>query len=173
MNDVSSTGTGFRVVSTTPLLPTAQPTLSGEKIGFVGGHGTTTQENNYTYTDNNLEPGEYSYRLLQVDFDGARNESEVVNVEINTQPEDYALMQNYPNPFNPTSTIEYSIPADGNVKIEIFSVNGEEIKTIVNEYKSAGRYKINFDAAGLTSGTYFYKIRSGEFTSVKKMVLLR
>jgi hypothetical protein len=147
--------------------------IDWKKIGFIKGNGTSTNENHYSYIDKNLKSGRYSYKLVQIDFDGTRTESEVINVEINYQPKEYALMQNYPNPFNPATTIEYSIAADGNVKLKIFNTLGEEVKTLVNEYKTAGSYKINFDASALPSGVYYYKIETGRFTSVKKMILLR
>ena len=120
-----------------------------------------------------METGSYSYKLVQIDFDGTRTESEVVNVEINSQPKEYALMQNYPNPFNPTTTIEYSIPENGNVKLKIYNSLGEEVATLVNEYKTAGNYKINFDASALPSGIYFYRINANNFSSVKKLILLK
>ena len=147
--------------------------IDWKKIGFIKGNGTSTNENHYSYIDKNLKSGRYSYKLVQIDFDGTRTESEVINVEINYQPKEYALMQNYPNPFNPATTIEYSIAVDGNAKLKIFNTLGEEVKTLVNEYKTAGSYKINFDASALPSGVYYYKIETGRFTSVKKMILLR
>lgn len=143
------------------------------KIGFVEGYGTTTQEKNYKYTDKDLEQGEYSYKLVQLDFDGTRTESEVVSVEINNLPMDYSLKQNFPNPFNPSTTIEYSIPYNGYVELAVFNVTGQKVKTLVNTYKKGGTYKSKFDASSLPSGIYFYRIRTGDFTSVKKMVLLR
>ena len=148
-------------------------TLDWKKIGFIKGQGTTTKENNYSFVDKNLGTGSYSYKLFQIDFDGTRTESEIVNVNINSQPKEYALMQNYPNPFNPTTTIEYSIPENGNVKLKIYNSLGEEVATLVNEYKTARSYKINFDASTLPSGVYYYKIITEKFSSVKKMILLK
>ena len=144
-----------------------------ESIGFVEGHGTTTQENNYRYADYNLESGDYSYRLVQIDFDGTRSESGVVNVEVNTRPAEYSLRQNYPNPFNPSTIVEYSIPENGNVKVEIFNALGEEVTTLVNDYKQAGDYKVKFNASALSSGIYYYRIESGNFVKTRKMILLR
>ena len=148
-------------------------TLDWKKVGFIKGNGTSTNENHYSYTDKNLKSGRYSYKLVQIDFDGTRTESEVINVEINYQPKEYALMQNYPNPFNPATTIEYSIAVDGNAKLKIFNTLGEEVKTLVNEYKTAGSYKINFDASALPSGIYYYRIDVNNFLAVKKMILLK
>jgi hypothetical protein len=85
----------------------------------------------------------------------------------------YALMQNYPNPFNPNTTISYQLPKSGQVTIKVYDVLGNEVKTLVNEYKTAGSYLVNFDAGRLSSGMYIYKITAGGFTSAKKMTLIK
>jgi len=85
----------------------------------------------------------------------------------------YALSQNYPNPFNPTTTIAYQIPNDGKVTIKIFDVTGREVTTLVDEFKSSGQYSVKFDASRLSSGIYFYSIRSGDYNAVKKMSLIK
>jgi hypothetical protein len=90
----------------------------------------------------------------------------------------FDLKQNYPNPFNPTTTIKYSVPSNGknkmaNVVLKVFDVLGNEIATLINEEKPAGNYEVGFDAAGLTSGIYFYKLQSGSFVDTKKMLLLK
>lgn len=88
-------------------------------------------------------------------------------------PLEFALYQNYPNPFNPVTTIKYQIPQSGTVTIKVYDVLGKEIATLANEEKSAGSYEVKFDASRLSSGVYFYKIRAGEYISVRKMILLR
>jgi hypothetical protein len=85
----------------------------------------------------------------------------------------YNLAQNFPNPFNPSTLITYSIPTSSNVIINVYNILGELIKTLVNEYQEAGSYKVNFDAGGLSNGIYFYKIQSGNFAAIKKMLLLK
>jgi len=85
----------------------------------------------------------------------------------------FELNQNYPNPFNPGTTIRYSIPSDGFVKLSIFNTIGEEVRTLVNEFKVAGSYDENFDAAELSSGIYFYKLQTGSFVQTKKMILMK
>jgi len=85
----------------------------------------------------------------------------------------YYLSQNYPNPFNPTTVIEYSIPSDGFVELKIFNSSGEDIRTLVSEYKTAGAYEVTFNAQILASGIYFYRINAGKFTAVRKMVLFK
>jgi photosystem II stability/assembly factor-like uncharacterized protein len=88
-------------------------------------------------------------------------------------PKRYSLSQNYPNPFNPTTSIEYSIPESGNVKLKVYNSIGKEVATLSSGYKATGVYKVNFDAAGLSSGIYYYKLTSGNFSEVKKMILLK
>ena len=85
----------------------------------------------------------------------------------------YSLEQNYPNPFNPTTTIAYSIASAGQVRIDLYNALGQKVKTLVNEHKPAGRYQVTVDASDLSSGVYFYRIETGSFHAVKKMVLIR
>jgi len=85
----------------------------------------------------------------------------------------YASSQNYPNPFNPTTTIAYQLPKDGKVTIKIFDVIGREVTTLVDEFKPSGRYTVQFDASRLSSGIYFYSLRSGSYNVVKKMSLIK
>jgi hypothetical protein len=88
-------------------------------------------------------------------------------------PSDYSLNQNYPNPFNPSTKIAYQIPKSGHVTLKVFNALGKEVATLVNEEKSLGRYTIDFNAQGLSSGIYFYSIRSGSYFETKKMMLLK
>lgn len=98
----------------------------------------------------------------------------VTNVtEENNLPVKFDLSQNYPNPFNPSTIIRYSVIETGNVVLKVYNTLGQEVKTLVNEVKSAGVYEVNFDASGLASGLYIYKIQAGSFSSVKKMMLLK
>lgn len=88
-------------------------------------------------------------------------------------PVAYALEQNFPNPFNPSTKINYSIPTEGFVTLDVYNSIGQKVANLVSESKTAGTYTINFDASNLTSGIYFYKISSGNFTETKKMILLK
>ena len=85
----------------------------------------------------------------------------------------YNLSQNYPNPFNPTTAISYSIPNSSFVQIQIFDILGRKVSTLLNEEKTAGNYKINFNASNLTSGVYFYRLQAGSFVQTKKMLLIK
>ena len=88
-------------------------------------------------------------------------------------PDKYMLLQNYPNPFNPATTISYTIAKSGPVTIKVYDVLGNEVKTLVNEYKLAGNYSVNFDASKLSSGVYIYRITAGGFTASKKMTVVK
>ncbi|MHB8338354.1 MAG: right-handed parallel beta-helix repeat-containing protein, partial [Ignavibacteriaceae bacterium] len=85
----------------------------------------------------------------------------------------YELIANYPNPFNPSTIISYQIPKDGLVTLKVFDALGREVKTLVNEFKSQGKYSVSFDASNLTSGVYFYQLKAGDFVSIKKMILMK
>ena len=85
----------------------------------------------------------------------------------------YVLFQNYPNPFNPGTTIRYEIPQDGVVTINIYDILGQKVKTILNEFKQTGRYEIKFNASGLASGVYIYRMKVNNFIESKKMIVLK
>lgn len=88
-------------------------------------------------------------------------------------PSEYNLFQNYPNPFNPETVIKYSVSQPGHVSIAVFDILGNEVKQLVNENKNTGNFEVKFNSAGLSSGVYFYRMKSGNFSSTKKMILLR
>jgi hypothetical protein len=147
------------------------------QVGFVAGFGTTTEPKSYTYTDNGLATGIYSYRLKQIDYDGTYEYSDVVEVEV-LAPDVYTLAQNYPNPFNPSTKIAFSLAVDSKVSLKIFDVLGQEVATLVNQDLTAGVYNYDFNATGINSGVYFYKIEAvgvngDEFVDIKKMMLLK
>ncbi len=147
-----------------------------EKIGFVEGHGNSNSPKNYEFTDTStpLSASTVSYRLKQIDIDGNYEYSDVVEVNVaNQTPSKYELSQNYPNPFNPTTEINFSIPTNENVSIKVFNLLGEEVAQVINKELLAGSHKIQFDASKLSSGIYFYKMVSGKFVSVKKMILMK
>ena len=85
----------------------------------------------------------------------------------------YALEQNYPNPFNPSTSIRFSIPVSGNVKLAVYNILGQEVKTLLNEIKESGTHTVNFNAADLSSGVYIYKIESSGLTQTRKMTLIK
>ena len=143
-----------------------------EKIGYVAGYGTTTESKTYSFTDSKLSEGKYTYRLKQIDYDGTFSYSNEVNVEVEL-PIEYSLEQNYPNPFNPGTTIKYSIPADGFVKLSVYNLLGEEVANLVNGHQKAGRYEVNFNAGSLSSGMYVYRLETQNYVLSKKLMLMK
>jgi photosystem II stability/assembly factor-like uncharacterized protein len=110
-------------------------------------------------------------RLTGIDTSAAsRFTEEDYNIDL---PEIYKLEQNYPNPFNPVTKIQFEIPRSGHVKLVVYDLLGREVASIVNEYLEAGYYSFDFDASGIASGVYIYKIEAGNFTDVKKMMVLK
>ena len=113
---------------------------------------------------------------LQANADAAAQKYQHIITDVGENevlPTQFGLSQNYPDPFNPTTLINYQIPKGSNVILEIFDVLGRRVKVLVDEYKNAGNYKIEFNAKSLSSGTYFYRIRTGKFSAVKKMLLIK
>ena len=88
-------------------------------------------------------------------------------------PKEFSLSQNYPNPFNPSTVISYQLPVSSHVSLKVFDVLGNEVAALVNEEKPAGSYEIEFNAAELSSGIYFYTLQAGEFLKTKKFTLLK
>jgi len=143
-------------------------------VGFVPGNGTTTEQNKYTFVDNiNINTASsFYYRLKQIDFDGRFTYSDVVEFNVN-RPKEFVLQQNYPNPFNPTTVINYVVPQTSPVSIKLYDLTGQEVAVLVNEVKESGTYRVTLDAKNLASGVYIYRMIAGDFTSVKKMNVLK
>ena len=141
-------------------------------VGFVAGHGTTTEVRNYSYSDQNVNAGSYTYRLKQIDFDGTFEYSNAIEVEV-VGVKEFTLGQNYPNPFNPATTINFSLAEPSFVKLAIFNLLGEEVQVLKNEYMNAGSFNVSFNASSLPSGMYLYKIETAQYSSVRKMMLMK
>jgi len=167
---------GFDVERNTPLNPLSRGENEGnavwEKIGFVNGNGNSNSPKSYFYEDKNLTAGKYLYRLKQIDNDGQFEYSKIIEVDLGASKK-FELSQNYPNPFNPVTTIRFNLPEAGFVKLTLFNVLGQQIRSLVNDFKEAGVHTINLDASDLNSGIYIYKIESGLFTETRKMTLLK
>ncbi|MBK7230087.1 MAG: T9SS type A sorting domain-containing protein [Ignavibacteriales bacterium] len=143
-------------------------------IGFVKGYGTTSEVNQYTFTENvfNISPKRFFYRLKQIDFNGKFEYSNEIEVDVNV-PNKFHLGQNYPNPFNPITTINYQVPIKSKVTLKIFDILGAEVEVLVNEIKDAGFYDILFDASELVSGVYFYSMQTENYLNTKKLILIK
>jgi len=101
--------------------------------------------------------------------------SELVGItnEIKDLPHEFTLSQNYPNPFNPSTQISYSLPYTSQIKLIVYNIQGQTINILENGFKNAGNYSVNFNAADLPSGIYFYRLEAGQFSQVKKMMLIK
>jgi hypothetical protein len=136
------------------------------------GQGTTASPTRYRYIDNrNIQPGRaYWYKLVDVDYSGRRHEHQPMSVQTAFE---YALDQNYPNPFNPSTAIQFSLEKPGKTVLEIYNTLGQKVATLVNGELSAGAHRYQWNASGLASGVYFYRLQSNEFVATKKMILVK
>lgn len=153
--------------------------LRWNTIGEVKASGNSNSERSYSFRDVNVAPGRYAYRMRMVDNDGTYNYSKIVEQDVNL-PRGFMVSQNYPNPFNPTSKIDFELPADANVQLDIFAISGEKVASVINGNYLAGFHSanVNTQSLGLGSGVYFYRviavIVTGEkFINTKKMVVLK
>ena len=142
-------------------------------VAFVEGRGNTDAETNYSYSDDaRAVRGEaVAYRLKQIDFNGTFKMSEAVQVRM-PAPDNYDIAS-YPNPFNPVATIEYDVPVDGHISVTVYDAQGRQVATLVNEVQPAGRYSVAFDATGLASGIYVYRLDAEGKSFSKTMMLVK
>lgn len=156
-------------------------TKNWKTIGFVQGEGTSSETQHYQFLDAqaliNNQITEIQYRLKQLDTDGSFTFSQVVKIKTDI-PAQYQLMQNYPNPFNPETTISFSLPRASMTNLRIYDIQGRILRTLVDAFQSAGEHKIKWDGMTengqrLSSGIYFYKLKAGSFSQVKKLILVR
>jgi hypothetical protein len=151
----------------------------GESAGFTPGTPLASTSLK-TYTDENIEPKNYYYKISAVDFNGNEGEfsdevaAQITSVrEFDTVVKTFDLKQNYPNPFNPLTTIRYALKQPENTRLVIYDALGRIVKILVNERQEAGWYEVKFDASGCTSGTYFYKLTAGSYTKIRQMILIK
>ena len=111
--------------------------------------------------------------MKQVDFNGNFEYHKLLNSVTVSSPAKYSLEQNYPNPFNPSTKISFQLPNDSKVSLKVYDISGKEITTLVNDFKTAGYYTVEFNAANLASGVYFYNIHAGDYSKVMKMVVVK
>ena len=156
---------------------------------FIEGKGTTVEAQRYSYVDKSIAAaGTYAYRLKQQDLDGTLHYSQSVLVSMTladvaeTSPVEFGLMQNWPNPFNPLTNIRYSVGELGSrqqavgsrwMKLAVYDLLGREVAVLVDEVKEPGSYSVTWNAEGMASGTYVYRLTAGEKTDTRRMVLLK
>jgi hypothetical protein len=167
----------------------ALATISGQGLTLMGGE--LVQSTGITYVNPKVITFSYTapgtagsdtlYATVDRGHSGAYNWAPnkgfkvytLTGVVNNQTPVNYYLSQNYPNPFNPVTRINYGVLKASNVKVTVYNVLGKEVASLVNEYQNAGNYYAVFDASNYSSGIYYYKIESGDFTEVKKMSLIK
>jgi carboxypeptidase T len=147
-----------------------------QTLGFVKGRGTSVTSSSYSFTDRDPLGGKQYYRIKQDDANGTFSIYGPIEAA-NFANIKFSLEQNYPNPFNPSTVIKYTMPSPEIVTIKLYDVIGSEVATLLNEYKEAGIYSLNFASSELKnkigSGIYFYTIKAGQFTQTRKMVILK
>jgi len=146
---------------------------SWTKIGFVAGNGSSNVPHSYSYTDNVGSVGTYSYRLKQIDHDGAFVYSQAVQVKI-AVPKVLTLSQNYPEPFNSSTTIQFTVPNNGRATLRVYNAIGQEVATLFNDEAAASVvHQVQFNGSNLASGIYLSRLEFGGKIQAEKMLLLK
>lgn len=164
--------------------------MKWEKIGFVAGNGNSSSVKEYSFTDDIskhlslYDPKDpldnhnltLNYRLKQIDNDGSYSYSNEITVETlpaSSLPTEYMLFNNYPNPFNPVTTIRFGLPKDMKVVLEVYNILGEKIATLLNKEITTGYHEVKFNGAEIPGGVYLYKLSTEEFSTTKKLLLMK
>ena len=187
--------TGIVTISGSTSSNRAGAVVYAYRNGEIVGYSFTNADGYYAITG--LAPGQYSVFVDKAGYNESNTAivnasydingsplSGTANFTINgvlsvtekkttVQPTAYMLEQNYPNPFNPSTSISYSLPGAGMVSLKVYNLVGQEVTTLINGYKEAGQYNVTFNASNLASGVYFYRLESGSFNVVKKMMLIK
>jgi hypothetical protein len=148
-------------------------------VGTVSAAGNSNSPKKYSYTEKNVQSGKYQYRLKMIDNDGSFKYSNLVETMV-ALPKEFAISQNYPNPFNPSTKIDYQVPVDAKVILEVYNIAGQKVVDLVNQDQQAGYYSVSFGSSNkLASGVYIYRMVATEkatgnnFSNIKKMMLLK
>ncbi|HEY6502688.1 MAG TPA: DUF4082 domain-containing protein [Chitinophagaceae bacterium] len=139
-------------------------------IGFVNGAGESTVTKNYSYTDKQLAPGLYYYRLKQVDFDGRSKNSSVVTASVSGKGK-VSLFQNYPNPFAQTTTIRFDLPTAQKIRLSIVDMAGREVKVLANKQGEAGSHLVTLSSTGLSRQAYFIRLQTESAVLTNKILV--
>jgi hypothetical protein len=143
------------------------------KIGFVNGNGNSNSPKSYSFVDDIITAGKFSYRLKQIDNDGQFEYSKTIGVDFGIINK-FKLNQNYPNPFNSSTKISWQSPVGSWQTIKIFDMLGREIETLVNEYKETGNHStLYIDNSTSPSGVYCYQLKAGDYVETRKMIFLK
>jgi hypothetical protein len=146
---------------------------------FVAGHGTTIEPQHYSFVYGLGVLGKSEYRLKQVDLDGTIHYPQVATLksgqsaQAEEKPTEFSLSQNYPNPFNPVTTIRYGLPVKARVLLIVYTTLGQIVSRLADEEQEAGYHEVRFDASGVSSGMYFYRLQAGDFIQTRKLILVK
>jgi hypothetical protein len=170
----NSTPASFNLVVANLVYPAVNDTTWTRKAYRLGNvPGLTAGANIYVgfreWVNDNINDGD----VIGLDLISLKSNTVGINQNGTEIPESYNLSQNYPNPFNPSTKIDFSLPKSGNVKLAVYDMIGNEVAVLTNGQLPAGNYSADFNAAKLASGVYFYKLITDEFTSTKKMMLVK
>lgn len=148
-----------------------------QTISFLPSHGSTIVPRHYRYIDKNLAAGQYFYRLEQIDFDGAVEFSETLEVNVGVIRQ-FSLSQNHPNPFNSATAIRFHLPEAGKVALIIYNISGQEVIRLVDGRLPSGSHVVAWDGKNsegetVGSGIYYYKLNTPTDSQLRRMVLLR
>ncbi|MCK4639964.1 MAG: T9SS type A sorting domain-containing protein [Candidatus Marinimicrobia bacterium] len=147
-----------------------------ENIGFEEGNGSVSSSSEYCFCDKNIEKfHNIQYRLKQIDYDGSFEYSRAISVMVEEVilPDQFRLHNNYPNPFNPETTISYEIVKENITILKVYDILGNEVEVLVNQNQTPGRYNVKFNGSSLSSGVYFCKLESGNYSKLIKMLLVK
>ncbi len=164
---------GFEIQRST--INNQQSTMNNwTKVGFVAGHGTTNTPQNYSYSDASVSIGKYSYRLKQIDNNGKFVYGQTIEATVGLTPGTVFLENNYPNPFNPSTKISFVLGATARATLKVYNLLGQEVATLADgEFNGGDTQTFTFDASKLSSGIYYYQLKSGTTNQIKKMMLLK
>ena len=143
--------------------------IHGESFQWQESSWIPSKDNMIMFYNNHSDYSIYTGSIVDVEYTAFTTEI----IPENSNIKSFSLAQNYPNPFNPTTIIKYSIPTTSFVKLKVYDVIGREVATLVNEEKAVGNYNVEFNGSDLSSGIYFYRIQAGDYSSVKKMILIK
>lgn len=156
---------GFSVEQNSILFP------EWKEIAFIEGHGNSNSPKEYSFVDATVAERSRSYRLKQIDTDGAFEYSDVITVSGSLSKTE--LFQNHPNPFNPSTQISFSLADASQVNVFVYNALGQKVAELVNNKMSAGIHNVEFNANNLASGFYFYRIETANYSKTMKMLLIR
>ena len=155
--------------SSNPGIPIVITTDVKSYVWFVPGRKFPVFQINYTSVSSTIGPSS-SGKVVQLDANSTPTDVRPIMADI---PDGFSLSQNYPNPFNPSTTVSFSIPTKEQVTLRVLNLLGSEVATLLDQQLSPGEYKTDFNAANLPSGLYFYRLSTGGYSAVKKLMLVR